>query len=217
MPGSSAEISLKMDALQRLQEGDKGAFGELFALYRTRLFQIVSVRMDRRLAGRVDADDIMQEVYLDASSRVQHFVENHSGSFFVWLRLITMQTMANVFRRHLVVKMRDARRDVSIHTNQTHQSNTSPIVMQLLGRLTSPSGVAIRQETFDQIEQAIASMKDIDREIIMLRHIEQLENKEIAEVLGIHEKAASIRYVRALARLKDLVLPNTPDSDEPED
>jgi len=222
MPSSSTEISQKLDALERLREGDEEAFGELFARFRSRLFQIVSVRMDRRLAGRVDADDILQEVYLDAASRIEHFVHSHSGSFFVWLRLITTQTMANVYRRHLVVKMRDARRDVSIHsaqTSETYEAPRSPIAMQLLGRLTSPSHVAIRQETLDQIEQAIGSMKEIDREIIVLRHFEQLENKEIAEVLGIHEKAASIRYVRALSRLKDLVvgMSEAPDSSDDSD
>ena len=77
--------------------------------------------------------------------------------------------------------------------------------MQLLGRLTSPSKAAIREETAKQLEDAIGSMKEMDREIIMLRHFEQLDNKEVAEVLGITEKASSIRYIRAIARLKDVV------------
>lgn len=203
---SSTEISAKPDALQRLRDGDEEAFGELFAKYRPRLFQIVSVRLDRRLAGRVDADDVLQETFLDASTRVQHFLNHPSGSFFVWLRLVTTQTMTNIFRRHLDVKMRDARRDISIHSGKTYENPTTPIVMQLLGRITSPSRAAIREESVEQVMQALHSMKEMDREIILLRHFEQLENKEIAEVLDINEKAASIRYVRAVKRLKDLVV-----------
>jgi len=212
---SSTEYSLKRDVLLRsLRDGDKTAFGELFSEYRQRLFHIVSVRMDRRLAGRVDADDVLQEVFLDASMRLEHFIDHPSGSFFIWLRLVTTQTMTNIFRRHLDVKMRDARRDISIHTGQTFETPTMPIAMQLLGRLTSPSRAAIREETVQQVERAIQSMKEMDREIIILRHFEQLENKEIAEVLGIHEKAASIRYVRAIARLKDLVVGSTEEAEQ---
>ena len=186
-------------ALERLCNGDERAFGELFAQYRDRLYHIVNVRLDPRLAGRVDADDVLQEVYLDAADRVRHFVHEHSGSFFVWLRMITTQTMTNMFRRHLDVKKRDVRRDVSIYTGQT----SSPLALQLLGHLTSPSHAAMREEAAAQLEAAIQELRPIDREVIVLRHFEQLDNKEVAEVLGIQQKAASIRYIRALARLKD--------------
>ena len=191
--------------LERLRNGDESALAELFGEYRERLHHIVSVRMDRRLTGRVDADDVLQEVYIDAADRIQHYVENHSGSFFVWLRLVATQTMANIFRRHLDAKKRDAKREVSIHNGPSYESATSPIAMQLLGRLTSPSHAAIRKETVRELEEAIGSMKPMDREIISLRHFEQLSNSEIAEVLDIGEKAASIRYVRAIARLKSLM------------
>lgn len=203
--GSSTKESTKSNALERLREGDEDALAELFAKYRDRLYHIISVRMDRRLAGRVDADDVLQEVYLDASSRIHHFVKNHSGSFFVWVRLIATQTMANVFRRHLDAQKRDAKREISIHTGEAYESPTAPIAMQLLGRLTSPSRAAIRKETVRELEEAIASMKPMDREIITMRHFELLSNSEIAEVLGIADKAASIRYVRAITRLKDLM------------
>lgn len=120
--------------------------------------------------------------------------------------------MTNIYRRHLGVKMRDARRDVSINTGKAHENPTAPIVMQLLGRVTSPSRAAIREESVEQVMQALQSMKEMDREVILLRHFEQLENREIAEVLDINEKAASIRYVRAVKRLKDLVV-DVPEED----
>ena len=83
-------------ALKRLRDGDPEVLGELFDRYRQRLLHIIQIRMDRRLAARVDAEDILQEIYLDAASRVHHYIQNHSGSFFIWLRLITTQTMANI-------------------------------------------------------------------------------------------------------------------------
>ena len=189
--------------LRRLRDGDPAALGDLFAQYRKRLLHIIRVRMDQRLATRVDAEDVLQEVYLDAAARIRHFVESHSGSFFVWLRLVTTQTMANLYRRHLNTQMRDAKRDISINTGRSYDSPTRPIALQLIGHLTSPSNAAMRRESIDQLDQAVESLKAMDREAIMLRHFELLDNKEVAEVLGISEKAASIRYIRAIKRLKE--------------
>ncbi len=193
------------DTLQRLRDGDKQALATLFDRHRERLFHIVKLRLDQRLNGRVDADDILQEAYLDAADRIEHFINNHSGSFFVWLRLVTTQTMANVHRRHLDAQMRDAKREFSIFSGQHCGPASTSLALQLLGRLTSPSRVAMREETARQLEQAVNGMEPIDREILTLRHFEQLSNKEVAEVLGIQPKAASIRYVRALTRLKDII------------
>ena len=197
----------RKDCLQRLRDGDPDALGELFAEHQQRLLHIIRVRMDRRLAARVDAEDVLQEVFLDAASRVGHFIDSHSGSFFIWLRLVMGQTMANLYRRHIDTQMRDARRDVSMNTEKTvDKSQTRPIAMQLIGHLTSPSNAAMRQEAIEKLERAIDELKPIDREAIALRHFELLDNKEVAEVLGINEKAASIRYIRAIRRLKDAIV-----------
>ena len=201
-------------SVQRLRDGDPDALGELFAAHQQRLLHIIRVRMDRRLAGRVDAEDVLQEVFLDAAARVKHFIDSHSGSFFIWLRLVTNQTMANLYRRHLDTKMRDARRDVSFSPGKAYENPTRPIAMQLIGHLTSPSNVAMRKEAIEKLEQAIEELKPIDREAIALRHFELLDNKEVAEILGINEKAASIRYIRAVRRLKDAINPDEP-TEEP--
>lgn len=205
---SSAENAI--GPLKRLQGGDEGALAELFEQYRHRLHRIIQARLDPRLIRRVDPDDILQEVYLDAADRIQYYINQHSGSFFVWLRLITTQTMANVFRRHLEAKKRDAKMEISLETRrQTAEDNLPlPVSAQLLGQLTSPSNAAMRDETAKQLEVVIESMKPMDREIIMLRHFELLDNKEVAEVLGIQQKAASIRYIRAISRLRELIAEN---------
>ncbi len=192
------------DLLRRVKEGDTQALAELFSMYRDRLWRIINFRLDARLLGRVDADDILQEAYLAAAQRIEHYLDDSTQTFFIWLRLIANQTLIDVHRRHLGAKMRDASRDMSIHAHYA-QATSMSIASQLLGNFTSPSQIAMRDEISLQLDKAIDSMEPIDREVLALRHFEELTNSEVAEVLGIQQKAASIRYVRALKRLKDVV------------
>ncbi len=175
-----------------------------FTLHRERLWRTVQVRMDARLYGRVDPDDVLQEAYLDAMKRVGHFAEELSYSPFVWLRLIVGQTLINVHRRHISAQKRDASKERSVAQSLKHQVNASSKVLaiQLAGDQTSPSQAAIRHEMVDELTEALDTLAEIDREILTLRHFEDLSNKEVAELLGIEQKAASIRYVRAVQRLK---------------
>lgn len=189
----------------RLKAGDEQALAELFSRHRERLWQMVHFRLDRRLAGRVDEDDILQEAYLDGARRVEHFEDRGPSSVFLWLRMIVAQTMVDVHRRHLGAKMRDAGREMSIYRSNYPQATSVSIASGLLGRLTSPSGAAIRREVAEQLEAALADMDPIDQEVLALRHFEELTNSEVAEALGIQQKAASIRYVRALKRLKQIM------------
>lgn len=191
--------------LQRLRRGDRDALAELFSRHRERLWHIVNLRLDPRLAGRADADDVLQEAYLDAEARLDHYLNRHSGSLFVWLRMVVMQTVVNVHRRHLGARMRDASRDMSIHTGYHGFASSTSLAMQLLGHLTSPSQAVMREEMANQLEDAIDHMDSIDREVLLLRHFEQLNNGEVADVLGIQKKAASIRYIRALKKLRRIV------------
>lgn len=191
--------------IERCRLGDQQALASLFTRHRERLANIVAFRMDPRLAGRVDAEDILQEAYLDAADRISHFVNEHSGSLFVWLRLIVAQTLTNVHRRHLGAQMRDANREISIEGRQHDHATTTSLAFQLLGHLTSPSRAVLRDEMAARLVEIINGMEPIDREVLTLRHFEQLTNTEVAEVLGIQKKAASIRYIRALKRLKDIL------------
>ncbi|MGF1581140.1 MAG: sigma-70 family RNA polymerase sigma factor [Gemmataceae bacterium] len=191
--------------VERLRAGEEAVLAELFSLHRDRLWRMLNFRMDRRLAGRVDAEDILQEAYLSASGRIEHYRKEESMSFFVWLRLIVNQTLIDVHRRHIGAEMRDANREVSLHHKGNAQSTSMSLAAKLLGNITSPSQAAVREETSAQLERAIASMDTIDQEVLALRHFEDLTNSEVAEVLGIAQTAASNRYVRALARLKDIL------------
>jgi RNA polymerase sigma-70 factor (ECF subfamily) len=188
--------------LQRIYQGDEQALGELFSRHRDRLCRIVQFRLDRRLVGRIDPDDVLQESYLNAASRVGHLREATFSSGFVWLRMIVGQTLIDLHRRHVGAQMRAAGREVSMRGGGGASSTSSSLAAQFAGSLTSPSHAAMRDETARRLEEALEQMDPIDREVLALRHFEELSNSEVAEVLGIAQKAASIRYVRALKRFK---------------
>jgi RNA polymerase sigma-70 factor (ECF subfamily) len=193
----------------RLKDGDREGLATLFSLHRERLWRMVNFRMDRRLLGRVDADDVLQEAYLAAADRLQHYRDESSSSPFVWLRMIVLQTLTNVHRHHLGAQMRDADREVDLRGCRYPTSTTASLAALLADNLTSPSQAVAREEMLDQLEQVIAAMDLLDREVLALRHFEELGNSEVAEVLGIQQKAASIRYIRALKRLR-AILSQTP-------
>ena len=201
----SISEGLNEQLMRRLQQGDEHALAELFSQHRDRLWRMVNFRLDRRLGGRVDADDILQEAYLDAAQRIHHYLEDPSKSFFVWLRLVVSQTMIDIHRRHLGAKMRNADREVSMNRPAYTQATSVCLAAQLLGAMTSPSQAAVNAEMTRQVEEALETMDPIDQEVLALRHFEELTNSEVAESLGIQQKAASIRYVRAVSRLKDVL------------
>lgn len=188
----------------RLKRGDREALATLFAEHRDRLWRMVNFRMDRRLTGRVDPDDVLQEAYLAAASRLEHYGD---GSFspFVWLRMILMQTLTDVHRHHLGTQMRDADREVGVGGCRYPQTTSASLAAQFVGHFTSPSRAAVRAEMLGLVEQAVAAMEPLDQEVLALRHFEELTNREVAEILGIQQKAASIRYVRAIKRLRGVL------------
>ena len=202
MSGNSSSTDVLLD---RLKGGDEQALAELFSAHRDRLKRIVLVRMDRRLQGRADASDVVQEAYLDARQRLRHYIEKPKTPFFVWLRQVTMQRLIDVHRHHLGAQMRDARQEVSIHGGAPGTMSSTALAAQLVGHLTSPSQMVLRAELMDRVEAGLQQMDAMDREVLVLRHFEELTNNEVAEVLKISKAAASNRYVRALGRLRSVL------------
>jgi RNA polymerase sigma-70 factor (ECF subfamily) len=194
-----------LDALvDRVIRGDRDALAELFDHHRDRLWRIVSFRLDVRLAGRVDAEDVLQETYMNAERRLQHVLKDAPDGMFIWFRMLATQTLAEVHRRHLGIQARDPSREQSMRVGGGSSTSFS-ISSHLFGHLTSPSQAALRRELSDQLDVALASMEDLDREVLALRHFEELSNRETARVLEITEQAASMRYVRALTRLQHIL------------
>jgi len=194
------------ELIRRMKGGDREALADLFSRHRDRLGRGIRFRLDSRLQGRLDVEDILQEVYLSAAQRVGSFLGDSSSSFFIWLRLVAGQTLIDLYRRHLGAQARDAAREISMAAGAGGPATTASMAFQLAADRTSPSQAAIRNEMSTQLEQAIEGMDPIDREILALRHFEELTNSEVAETLGIGQKAASIRYIRALGRLKEILL-----------
>jgi RNA polymerase sigma-70 factor (ECF subfamily) len=193
------------DLLRRATAGDAQALAELFVHYRDRLRQMVRLRLDRRLHGRLDPSDVLQEAYLDLARRFPEYVTNPALPFYLWLRSLTGQKLIDVHRRHLGAKMRDAGQEVSLYRGALPQASSVSLANQLLGRVTSPSLAAIRAETQIRVQEALNSMDPMDREVLTLRHFEMLGNDDTAQVLGISRKAASKRYIRALERLPEIL------------
>ena len=185
--------------------GDQHALGELWDRYRERLRRMVRLRLDRRLQGRVDPSDVLQEAYLDFARRAGEFAENPEVSFFLWLRTLTGQRLQMLHRQHLGAQMRDAGREISLHRGPMPQATSVSLAAQLLGQLTSASAKVARAEMQIRLQEALNGMDPIDREILALRHFEELSNAETAEVLGLDPSAASSRYVRALRRLRQVL------------
>ena len=188
---------------ERLINNDQQALAELFALHRQRLWRVAHFRTDGRLSARIDPDDILQDAFLDASRRLHHYSADSDYSPFVWLRMIVAQTLADAHRRHLGAKQRDAGRELTVRSGGSPDDTVLTIANFLIGQITSPSMAAVKTEQSLKIREVVEAMETIDREVLALRHFEELTNSEVAEVLGITQKTASIRYVRAIVRLKD--------------
>jgi RNA polymerase sigma-70 factor (ECF subfamily) len=179
---------------QHLRAGDDSVLATLLERHRERLQRMVHFRLDTRLVGRID---VVQEAYIDAEKRLSAY-RGDDKPFLVWIRLITQQTMIDVHRKHLGAAMRNAGREIKAPASGTLSGF-------FVAHVTSPSHAAMREEVRAHVEAALDSMDEIDREVLLLRHFEELTNKEAAAVLGIQENAASNRYVRALGRLKGLL------------
>ena len=205
----SSDSSETEALIRRVEGGDERALSNLFARYRDRLRRMVKLRMDRRLQGRLDASDVLQEAYLDVARRAGEYRTDPKMPVFLWLRLITGQRLMALHRKHLGAQMRDAAQEVSLHRGALPPASSISIAAMLLGRITSPTRAASRAEMQVRLQDVLNSMDPIDREILTLRHFEELGNRETAQVLGITKSAASSRYIRAVMRLK-MELANIP-------
>lgn len=191
--------------LGQLRAGQPEALGELFGLYRERLWRMVRMRLDRRLSGRVDPDDILQEAFLDVARRIDEYLADPSVPFYVWVRFLTAQRLLLVQRNHLGARRRDVTREVALPGHGPPPANSDSLAGAFVSGLTSPSGAAMRREFQERLRDALDALDPLDREVLALRHFEELSNHETALVLGISRDAASKRHVRALKRLKDLL------------
>jgi RNA polymerase sigma-70 factor (ECF subfamily) len=203
-PCTSANPSDVQRLLRQAAAGDQELWGRILTQYHDRLRCMVALRLDRRLQGRIDPSDVLQEAFLAASLQLPDYLRDPSIPLYLWLRLITGQKLVALHRHHLGTQARDAGREVALCPGALPQATSTALAARLLGREPRPSEAAMRAERAARLQQALEALDPLDREVLALRHFEQLSNAEAAQVLGLRESAASKRYVRALQRLKEV-------------
>jgi RNA polymerase sigma-70 factor (ECF subfamily) len=202
--GPTAEADSEEIAKLRVcfSEGKGEALGALFERHRERLRRMVLLRMDRRVQGRIDASDVIQDAFLEATRRLEGYLENPRMPFYLWLRFLAAQRLVQLHRRHLGAEARDAGREISLYRGTFPEATSAALAEQLVSQRTSPSQAAMRVEMKMRLQEALNAMEPADREVLALRQFEGLRNQQVAQILGVSEAASSQRYVRALERLK---------------
>jgi len=191
------------DPIEQLRGGDREALATLFDQYRDRLRRMVELRIDARLRARLDASDVLQEAFLDVARDLDAYLADPKLPPLLWLRLHVGRRLTTLHRQHLGTKMRDAWQEISLYQGALPRASSTALAAMLLGRHTSPTQAAQRAERMLRVQEALNSLDPVDREVLALRHFEQLGRALAAQVLGITQEAGAKRYFRALKRLKD--------------
>jgi RNA polymerase sigma-70 factor (ECF subfamily) len=189
------------DLLQRAREGNAEASQQLLALHRERLRHLIALRMDRRLAARLDPSDVIQEALADAWRQLPNYLEERPIAFYPWLRQVALDRLVLLHNRHLRTQKRSLLREQGQPLAMPDES-VLQLAQQLVASGTTPSGKMRRDELRNQLQLALLQLAERDREILVLRHLEQLSIAEIASVLGISEGAVKVRHFRALQRIR---------------
>lgn len=195
-----AEKTQELLALARA--GQREAIGELLDKHREALRRMVALRMDRALRQRVDASDIVQDALIEANRRLQEYLADPRLPFRLWLHQIARDRLIDAHRRHRVAARRSLDREQPLAARATLDHSTIDLAAQLCDRELTPAAAATRHEIERRFQAALEELDENDREVILLRHFEQLTNQETAQALGLTEAAAGMRYLRAIRRLR---------------
>lgn len=197
-PNSSETQELLRDA----ETGNATAINALLNRHRDALRRMIDLRMDNALQRRVDASDIVQDVMVEANRRLAQYLQDPAMPFHLWLRNMAKDRLIDAHRRHRVAVRRSLDREQPLTTAPGADQSTLDLAAQLCDPALTPAAAALRQELALKFHQAIAQLSEPDREVILMRHFEQLTNQEVAETLTLSEAAASMRYLRAIKRLR---------------
>jgi RNA polymerase sigma-70 factor (ECF subfamily) len=204
MSANSPETEALLD---QAKEGDSAALGRLLTEQREPLRRMIGLRLDPALAARLDASDVVQEVLLEASRRLKDYVQRPTMPFHLWLRHIARDHVIDAYRRHRQAQRRSLDREQPMLAGRLADHSSVELAGQLLDQELTPASAALHHEMQRRLEMALATLGEDDREVILMKHYEQLSNQEIALFLGLSEAAASMRYLRALRRLKAVLTP----------
>lgn len=199
-PDSEQTAELLLNARQ----GEPSAVNELMERHRNSVRQMIQMRLDRAVAARVDASDVVQDVLLEASQRLNDFIENGSMPFHLWLRQLAKDRLIDMHRRHRGAQRRSVDREQRVGAGSSERSSLNLDGVLADGQLT-PAAASIRQELEQRFLTALQELGDDDRDIILMRHQEHLTNSEVADALGLSQPAAGMRYLRALRKLREVL------------
>ncbi|GIW83813.1 MAG: DNA-directed RNA polymerase sigma-70 factor [Gemmataceae bacterium] len=203
--------------LEAARQGNTQAAEQLLGTHREPLRRLIAARLDPVLARRLDASDIVQDVLLEANQRLIAYLQKPDMPFHLWLRHLAQDRIIDVHRRHRQAQRRSVDREESLQAaGWADDPSAADWAAQLVDTERTPASEAIRRELFRRVTTALWQLPEADREILLLRHQEQLSNQEAALVLGLSEAAASMRYLRALRRLRAMLVPHPPQGDSPD-
>lgn len=203
--------------LSSARGGDAAAVNQLLERHRAALRRMIDLRMDRVIGRRIDASDIVQDVLLDAHRRLEEYLANPSMPFHLWLRQMARDRLIDAHRRHRVAARRSVDREQPMVAPAMLDHSTMDLAAELADPELTPAAAATWHELQSRFQAALELMDESDREVILLRHFEHLSNGEVAEILGLSEPAAGMRYLRAMRRLRaHLEKPNAGSAAPPE-
>jgi RNA polymerase sigma-70 factor, ECF subfamily len=205
MPSSVTTPPDEAPLLAQAAEGDEDAGRRLLEPHRARLKRMVRLRLSRRLQGRVEEGEVVEEVFREAVSRLEDYSSEPGKSFFLWLRRLTGETLAAVHRRHLGDQLTAADQEVNLHRGGMPEADSISLAAQLFGAVADRSEDVVRVEQRLLVQETLNAMEALDREVLALRHFEQLSTVEIAEVLGMTTGAVGSHYLRAVKRLREVL------------
>jgi RNA polymerase sigma-70 factor (ECF subfamily) len=196
------------ELLARARSGDAEAAERLLAEHREPVRHMIGLRLDRAIARRVDASDVVQEVLLEASRRLQDYLRDPVMPFHLWLRHIARDHIIDAHRRHRQAQKRGVDREQPLAPAGWVDRSSLDLAAQFVDQELTPASAALRQELEHRLHDAIHQLEEDDREVILMRHFEQLSNQEVAAELNLTEAAASMRYLRAVRKLRDMLTPS---------
>jgi RNA polymerase sigma-70 factor, ECF subfamily len=198
----SAQIQ---DLMEKARQGNAQAQEQLLGQHRDALRRMIALRLDPAIAARVDASDVVQDVLLEASRRLDDYLKNPVMPFPIWLRHLAKDHIIDAHRRHRLAQRRGVDREQPIVPAALAGHSSIELAAQFIDPEMTPASAAMQHELQQRLYRAITALEENDREMILMRHFEQMSNQEVAGALGLTEAAASMRYLRALRRLKDEV------------
>jgi RNA polymerase sigma-70 factor (ECF subfamily) len=201
----SSEETQKL--LDRIRQGEAAALDRLLGLYREPLRRMIGLRLDPALAGRLDASDVVQDALLEVSRRLKDYLRDASMPFDLWVRHITKDHIIDAHRRHRKAQRRSLDREQPLVPAGLAEHSSIEMMAQLFDHELTPATAAIQHEMQRKVADAIGRLDEHDREIIVLKLYEQLSNQATAKILGLTEAATSMRFMRAVRRLKALLVP----------